>query len=501
MGTLKLSIIPGIITILLTLTSVTASAHSLKREMRGVWVATVWGIDWPKQQGTTESIRQRQQRELSEILDRCKQMNLTTVCFQARGMADVMFRSQLEPWSSFVSGKRGTDPGWDPLEWVTAECHRRGLECYAWVNPFRWSSGTDYNTPQDKKWKESGWLLRHGKYTVFNPGIEEARQHIVDICREIVEGYDIDGLIFDDYFYPNRIPETPDAPDYSLYRDEAPWMSFGDWRRACVHKTIADVKSMISDTKPYVRCGISPAGVAGKDKDSATKWGAECVTVKASDWQYNEIYSDPLGLMYQGTVDFVSPQIYWPTTHATAPYIPLAKWWYATANMYGSHMYPSVTLERINTGDLTEHPRDLGRQIDCNRNVCPDGNYGIMIYSAKFLPKVSDTLVSDRFAYPTLSPATKCIDEEPSSPQRLKLRDGILSWSPVEGARRYTVYAVPDEVPIPGAMDENGDGIDGAFLLGVTYGTKYDVGTEPGYRYAVCVYTGFSTESAPAWLD
>ncbi|WP_304422826.1 glycoside hydrolase family 10 protein [uncultured Duncaniella sp.] len=486
---------------LLFMSMAASVAASPKREMRGVWIATVWGIDWPSKQGVTENIRRQQQQQLSDILDRCKQMNLTTVCFQVRGMADVMFRSELEPWSSFVSGKRGTDPGWDPLEWVTAECHRRGLECYAWVNPFRWSSGTDYNSPQDKKWKDNGWLLSHGKYTVFNPGLEEARQHIVDICREIVEGYDIDGLIFDDYFYPNRIPETSDAPDYHLYRNESPWMTFGDWRRANIHKAIADVKSMISDTKPYVRFGISPAGVAGKDETSAAKWGAECVNVKASDWQYKEIYSDPLGMMYQGTVDFVSPQIYWPTTHDTAPYIPLAKWWYSTANMYGSHLYTSVTLERINTGSLAEHRRDLERQIDCNRRSNIDGNQGIMIYSAKFLPKVSHTLSGELFAYPSLTPAIKSAEETTEPPRNLKLRHGSLSWHPINGVRRYTVYAVPDEVSILEAMDENGDGIDGAFLIGVTYEPRYEVGTEKGYRYAVCAYSGFSTEGTPAWLD
>lgn len=484
------------------LTALLSVASTPKREMRGVWVATVWGIDWPSRQGATAAVREAQQRELGQMLDRCKGLNLTTVCFQVRGMADVMYRSELEPWSSFVSGRRGLDPGWDPLAWVVSECHRRGLECYAWVNPFRWSSGTDYNTPADKEWKRRGWLLSHGKYTVFNPGLEEVRQHIVEICREIVEGYDIDGLIFDDYFYPNRIPETKDAPDYALYRSEAPWMAFGDWRRANVHKAVADVRSMIADTKPYVRFGISPAGVAGKGDTSADKWGAECVEVKAADWQYKEIYSDPLGLMYQGTVDFVSPQIYWATTHATAPYVPLSQWWNRTANLYGTHMYPSVTLERIGQGSLAGHRADLCRQIDCNRKASVDGNQGTMIYSAKFLPKVSQTLADGPFAYPALSPGlTRHAVECPDAPSGLRLRGGMLSWHPSEGARRYTVYAVPDEVSRAEAMDETGDGIDAAFLLGVTYEPCLEVGDEKGYRYAVCVFTGYSTEGTPAWLE
>jgi len=487
---------------LLLIVGVGVAAPSPKREMRGVWVATVWGIDWPSVQGSDAAARSSQQREMARMLDRCKRLNLTTVCFQVRGMADVMFCSRLEPWSAFVSGQRGKNPGWDPLEWVVAECHARGLECYAWVNPFRWSSGTDYNTRADREWKSRGWLLTHGKYTVLNPGLEEVRQHVVDICREIVEGYDIDGLIFDDYFYPNCISEDGSAPDYGLYSSEAPWMSFGDWRRANVHKTVADVRCMISDTKPYVRFGISPAGVAGKDDTSAGKWGEESVCVKAADWQYHEIYSDPVGLMYQGTIDFVSPQIYWPTTHVTAPYEPIAQWWHRSANMYGLHMYPSVTLERIGKGNIAEHRSELVRQIECNRRVSVDGNLGTLIYSAKFLPKVEEVLADGPFAYPSLTPciADGC-DGEIASVSGLKLKRGVLSWRPADGARRYTVYAVPVEVSTVEAMDESGDGIDAAFLLGVTYEPCMEVGDEKGYRYAVCVYTGRSAEGAPVWLE
>lgn len=478
------------------------AASSSKREMRGVWVATVWGIDWPSCQGTTADVRKRQQRELAELLDRCKALNLTTVCLQVRSMADVMYRSELEPWSAFVSGRRGTDPGWDPLAWAVEECHRRGLECYAWVNPFRWSAGTDYDTPHDRRCKERGWLLSHEKYTVLNPGLEDVRQHVVAICREIVTGYDVDGLIFDDYFYPNRIPETEDAPDYALYRAEAPWMTFGDWRRANVHKAIADVRAMVADVRPDVRFGISPAGVAGKSDTSAAKWGAECVDVKARDWQYDEIYSDPLGLMYQGTIDFVSPQIYWSTTHETAPYVPLAQWWSRTANLYGRHMYASVTLQRINEGRIDDHRDDLMRQIECNRSASIDGNQGTMIYSAKFLPKVSDVLADGPWAFPALTPEVPGCDRGSlGMAGGLQLRGGVLSWQPVDGARRYTVYAVPDDVTLRDAMDESGDGIDPAFLLGVTYSPSMQVGIEPGYRYGVCVYSGHSSEGTPAWTE
>lgn len=119
------------------------SAAGPKREMRGVWLTTVWGIDWPSVTGSSQKVCRQQQDELKALLDRCQAANLTSVFFQVRGMADVMYESSLEPWSAFVSGKRGVSPGWDPLKFAVEECHRRGLECYAWVNPFRWSSGID----------------------------------------------------------------------------------------------------------------------------------------------------------------------------------------------------------------------------------------------------------------------------------------------------------------------------------------------------------------------
>lgn len=474
-----------------------------KREMRGLWVATVWGIDWPARQGSSPAVRKVQQAQLASLLDECRRLNFTTVCFQVRGMSDALWRSDLEPWSAVLTGKRGTDPGWDPLEWMVSECHSRGLECYAWVNPFRWSSGTQYNTPSDRLKRDNGWLLTHGKYTVLNPGLEEVRTYVTDVCREIAEGYDIDGLIFDDYFYPNRIPEGPSSPDYQLYLSQAPWMTQGDWRRANIHKTVADVRCMLRDLKPEVRFGISPAGVAGKEDSSASRWGMSPMRVKAGDWQYNEIYSDPLAWLHQATVDFVSPQIYWPSTHATAPYSPIATWWSQTASLSGRHFYPSVTLEKIETGDLTVHRKELAGQIGHNRATSSGGTQGTIIYSAKFLPKVRDMLAEDLYTYPVLTPRVTTPHDLPKPPTQLKFKSGWLCWTPPSDTpvRRYTVYAVPTEVSRKEAMADDGDGIDAAFLIGVTYEPTINVGNEKGYRYAVCSYSGYSTESSPVWID
>lgn len=482
-----------------------ADESSPKREMRGVWLATVWGIDWPSVSGTSRTVRERQQKELCAILDRCEAVNLTSVFFQVRGMGDVMFDSKVEPWSSFVSGERGVSPGWDPLQFAVEECHRRGLECYAWVNPFRWSSGTDYKSLPDKKWKDKGWLLGYGKYTVFNPGLEEVREHIVWVCREIVTAYDVDGLVFDDYFYPNRIPETEEAGDFKLWQSQSPWMTFGDWRRANVHKTIADVHYMLADLRPDVRFGISPAGVAGKSHTSAEKWGMVPSDVKADDWQYNEIYSDPLGWLYQGTIDFVSPQIYWSSTHQTAPYQPIARWWSEAAGLYGSHFYSSVTMAPLGKANTPEQRDELVAQVLFNREASLTGEFGTVLYSAKFLPKLASDLSASCFAVKALPPVLRRIgDVAPMQPVGLTMKHGILSWNAAdEGSdslrsRRYVVYAFPAHLSLDDIMSDDGDGLKSEYIVRVCYGTSAVV--PAGMAYAVTALAGNAEESTPAFL-
>ena len=152
-------------------------------------------------------------------------------------MCDAMYDSKYEPWSSNLTGTRGATPAYDPLEFIVEECHKRGMECHAWVNPMRFSTGSAYNTANDKAMRNAGWLISHGTYTIMNPALPEVRQRIVDVCRDILENYDIDGIVFDDYFYPSGIPTNNSAEDYAQFAASGA-SNFGDWRRENVNKTV-----------------------------------------------------------------------------------------------------------------------------------------------------------------------------------------------------------------------------------------------------------------------
>ena len=501
-----------ILLLLITLAIATGSYadEALKREMRAAWVATVYRIDWP----TSVNNATAQKAELVAYLDNLQAQNFNAIFLQVRTMCDAFYQSSYEPWSSYLTGTRGRNPGYDPLAYAVEQCHARGIQCHAWVNPYRWSTGTDWNTEQDKQLKNSGMLLSYTSggttTTILNPGLPETRQRIVNVIKEIITNYDVDGVIFDDYFYPNGIPTNSSAQDYNLWNDSNVDMTFADWRRNNVNMMVADVYNMIQQVKPEVRFGIGPAGVAGTRSTSAAQHGVNpCPT--GSDWQYNGIFSDPLAWLEQGTIDYISPQLYWKTDHSTNPFGPLTKWWSYVANHFGRHHYASHSISFLaSTSNTTSDWAEVTQQINYSRQYTENNAPGAVLYSAKNIngnnggvSGLGNYLHTNAFQHPAMIPAlTWKTAPDYQAPTGLNLDGNSLVWNAQEGTLvKYSVYAVPSDITIQEAASTAFDGIKSDYLLGVTYKPEYPLASayQSGYWYAVCVIDGYGNESEPAY--
>lgn len=478
-------------------------SSGVKREVRSVWMATVWALDWPSSTSSTTA----QKNEMVKYLDVLQKNNFNAIYFQVRTMSDAFYKSSYEPWSSYLTGTRGKDPGWDPLAFVVEECHKRGMECHAWVNPYRFSTGSNWSTAQDQALKSAGMLLAYTKSdgkttTILNPGLESVRKRIVDVCKEIISNYDVDGLVFDDYFYPEGIPVTSSAGDYDLWQKSGASMTFGDWRRNNVNQMVADVYNMVQQQKPYVRFGISPAGAACTSAAVAAKHGIDRCPV-ASDWQYDGIFSDPVAWLEAGTIDYISPQLYWKTNHKTNPFGPMTKWWSYVAKHFGRHHYASHSISFLNSSNTTSDWEEIGKQVQFSRDYTENEAPGAVFYSAAYVTGKKQSgfgewLQVNKFQNKALTPA---IDWKKSGLDKVQVsglnkRATVLSWAGVDNVR-YSVYAVPESVNVE-TLDSN---IPAEYLLGVSYKTTYTMPDDKksGYNYAVCVLDRYGNEYEPVY--
>ncbi len=498
-------------------------AANPKREFRSAWLATVANIDWPKQKGISETVIAQQKSSLNAILDRMVELNMTTVCFQVRSMSDALYESSYEPWADQMTGVRGQHPGWDPLKYAVEECHKRGLEIYAWVNPFRWASSGDLNrwtTPFDEEIKSKGWLLSNGSYIVMNPALPAVRAHIVNVCKEIITKYSVEGMIFDDYFYPSGgMAENSTAADYNLWKNSGTSMTIGDWRRQNVNDAIKEIYDMIQDVRPEVRFGLAPPGTAGA---SASKYGLTMCPA-GYDGQYKSLYADPLYWMANHIVDYMSPQVYWHNDHRLAKFGPLAKWWYELAahfkNVHCSmsvNIYDLVTSmgSQADLGNTEAHYKEHVTNIKQSREYAAALGlkaFGSNFYSIQYLCSPykahGDYLAQNCFQTKALVPVVDWKKAKSyNAVTGLVYTDGKLSWDPVTDGMstiRYSVYAIPTTVSQKAAMNSDGDGFDAKYLQGVSYLPTFSISSnlQSGYWYAVCVYDGYGNEHAAATTD
>ncbi len=490
-----------------------AADMPVKREMRSAWVATVWRLDWPSSvissTGNTAQI-DKQKSELTTMLDSMAVNNMNAVNFQVRSRSDAFYKSSYEPWSSDLVKTRGMDPGYDPLEFCVEECHKRGIECHAWVNPYRFESqqGQWSGMPGDYRSEHPDWVQDVNGAAILEPANPAVRQRICDIIREIVTNYDVDGVLFDDYFYIQGITDQ-DASWYKAYTDGGGQLSLADWRRENVNMMIADVYRTIKEVKPWVRFGVSPAGVACTSTEHARKYDVTPCPI-SSDWQYNGIYSDPLAWISRQTLDFISPQIYW-TIGSSTDYKGVCEWWSGIASKWNRHFYSSHSISSLSlsskapgmayaSGPNSNTFAEFANEIRLNREFCTEGAPGSIFYSVKYMyktaPKFAHYLRTTVFNTHALVPAMPWFVVSPSDVvSSVSISGDKLSWTGGPSNVRYTVYAVPNDV------DHQNFTRQCEYLLGVSYSDQYSIPKEykSGYSFAVCILDRYGNEYAPVF--
>ncbi|MDY2916694.1 MAG: family 10 glycosylhydrolase, partial [Muribaculaceae bacterium] len=366
-----------------------------------------------------------------------------------------------------------------------------GIEVYAWFNPYRYNNNVSYSGANEYENTHPDWLIKNSQQTTLNPGMEEVKQRIVDVIVDCVTKYDVDGVVFDDYFYPAGGTSTgTDAPDYALWQQKGNGLSFADWRRANVNEMVKRVNEGIKAVKPYLAFGISPAGVASPG-NVTSEYGLPAIS---GDWQYNQIYSDPLQWLKAGTIDFISPQVYWPNR-----FNELDAWWNNAARKFNRHYYPSVDISDVVT---TTKTTEFIREQEVNRENATYCEGGMVFFHQNQWVNNSENVFGTRTsfgnnmqmgAYPSkaLTPLrTWGKIETPAMPANVSVAGSTLTWTEIPGMR-YTVYAHPKS-------DAAGFGYDIADLHGVTYTNSYALPSDAdSYDWFVATYDRYGNESAP----
>ena len=473
-----------------------------KREFRSAWVATVWCLDWPETQAYGTVAEQKQKEQLNRMLDSLKNNNFNAINFQVRSMCDAFYESSYEPWSSYLTGTRGQVPTYDPLAYAVEQCHKRGMECHAWVNPYRYSSnGIDQwdsqGNPKDVALRQSGLLLKAGNYVILDPARDETIERIVNVCKEIITKYDVDGILYDDYFYPDGITSDSSAEDYNEWKNAGTTLSFADWRRDNVNRMVKAVYNMIQATRPEVRFGISPAGVAGT---SAPNYGlSRCPA--GSDWQYNGIFSDPLAWLNDKSIDYISPQVYWKIG-SSSDYSKIVPWWNEVCEHFGRQLFVSGSISSMTSKSTELDHEEYANEVQLNRTTSWDDAPGAIFYSCKYLYRTGNRdelatyLHRKVFTRPALPPAMPWKQGvNPGVVTNLSSSDHVLSWTGFDNYK-YSIYAVPNSVPQEQFTP------DAQFLLDVSYSTTFALpqSTRFGYYYAVCPVDRMDNEFDPAFL-
>jgi uncharacterized lipoprotein YddW (UPF0748 family) len=371
----------------------------LKREFRGVWVATVANIDWPSKPGLTTD---KQKEELLAILDRAAELKFNAVVFQVRPMADALYESKLEPWSEYLTGTAGKSPGYDPLALAVKEAHARGLELHAWFNPYRARTpGAKSPATEDHITKRRPDLAKpYGTHYWMNPTHPDVQAHSLAVVLDVVKRYDVDGVHIDDYFYPyrekdadgNEIP-FPDDDTWATYQKAGGKLARDDWRRDAVNQFVRRMYEGVKKAKPWVKVGISPFGI----------WRPGNPPGIAGLDQYAVLYADAKLWFNEGWVDYFSPQLYWPIAQEKQSFPKLLAWWRGE-NTKKRHLWPGLYTGRVTGQEKGWPAKEVVDQIELTRKEKADGAVHFSMKTLMRNPGGVADEVRKAYAQPALVP-------------------------------------------------------------------------------------------------
>jgi len=468
-----------------------AQHRSPKHEFRGAWISTI------HQTRYAGMSRTEMQAYFNRLLDTLQEAGINVVLFQVRPQSDAWYKSSYEPWSSFITGKSGRNPGWDPLAFLVEACHERNMDLHAWINPYRVRMTVreeDYKDAFVRKNRQL--MLRYGRSLWLDPGLPESRNHILKVVREIVTGYDIDGIHLDDYFYPYPVAgeQFPDDASFAKY---ASAQGFGRderaaWRRDNVNRLVFGLHELISELKPWVRLGISPFGIhrnERQDPDGSRTNGLS---------NYDDLYADALLWMNEGWIDYCIPQLYWEIGHDRADYATLIDWW-------GRHRGESALYVGQDV-DRTMKASQLGAKLQLERE---NGHFSGNCFFPAYELEADNGHIRQQLRelwhrYPALVPADKIgLDKTPEPVFALDVRQDYvlgahLTWRPVktsDAANRASYYVIYRYF-----KGEEEDMEDPAHIVGLSRDPLFVIPPHPykgEWVYLVTTVNRLHRESAP----
>ncbi|WP_373829959.1 glycoside hydrolase family 10 protein [Bacteroides heparinolyticus] len=425
------------------------AAQLPKHEVRAAWITAVYGLDWPRTRATSPERMRKQQDELVEILDKLKAANFNTVLFQTRTRGDVLYQSSIEPYNSILTGKVGGDPGYDPLTFAIEECHKRGMECHAWMVSIPLGNKKHVASlgKESVTKKKAAICVPYKNEYFLNPGHPQTKEYLMSLVREVVKRYDVDGVHFDYLRYPENAPRFPDGYDYKRY---AKGRSLAQWRRDNITDIVRYIYKEVKALKPWVKVSTSPVGkYRDTSRYSSRGWNA-----------YHTVYQDVQGWLGEGIQDQIYPMQYFRGNH----FYPFALDWKEQSN--GRHIIPGLGIYFLDPAEGNWTLDEIERQMHFIRAQKLEGEAH---YRVKYLMDntqgLYDTLEKNFYTAPALQPAMPWIDSVPPTPptnlRTEQLAEGylLLRWNPAtdndrQNAPTYVVYG-SDTYPVDISNPEN----------------------------------------------